>query len=124
VVILLGDLVVPVEQRPGLGDAVLDVAEHRLGLVQLRFLLQDAHRVTRHKPGLAVGRLLQASHHPQQGRLAGAVRADRADLGAGQEGQRHLVQDDLAVEGLPGMAESENLVHGARTLLARQGPLA
>ncbi len=92
---LLGDLVVPVEQRLGLRDAVLDVPEHGLGLVQLGLLLEDADRESRHEPGVAVGRLLDARHHPQQRRLAGAVRPEHADLRPGQERERDVVQDDL-----------------------------
>jgi hypothetical protein len=36
------DLVVPPDELFGLGDALLHVAEHRLALVQHRFLRQDS----------------------------------------------------------------------------------
>ena len=38
-------------------------------------------------------RLLDATHDPQQRRLAGAVRPDQGDLFAGRDGQRDVVQD-------------------------------
>ncbi len=92
---LLGDLVVPVEQRLGLRDAFLDVPEHRLRLIELRLLLEDPDRESRHEPCLAVGRLLDARHHPQQRRLAGAVRSQDADLGSREERERDVIQDDF-----------------------------
>jgi hypothetical protein len=71
---LLGDLVVLVQHRLGLGDTFLDVAEHGLVLVQLRLLREQADRETRHQARLTVGRLLDPGHHLQQGGLAGPVR--------------------------------------------------
>jgi len=116
---LFGDLVVARQQGLGLGDAVFDVAEHGLALIQRRLLLQDAHRVTGHQPRFAVGRLLQPGHHPQQRRLSGSVRADHADLRPGQERQRDLVQDDVAVKSLAGVAEDQDLLHVPTPLPSR-----
>jgi hypothetical protein len=110
---LLGDLVVLLEQPLGLGHAVLDVAEHGLGLVQLRLLGQQAHGVAGHQARFAIGRLLQAGHHPQQGRFAGSVRADDADLRAGQERQRDVVEDDFVAMRL---AHGSHLVDELRHL--------
>ncbi len=47
----LGDLVVPVDQRLGLGDPLLDVAQHGLGLVELRLLGTGSRRCS---PALSV----------------------------------------------------------------------
>jgi hypothetical protein len=107
------DLVVPLDQGPGLSDALLDVAEHRPALVQGGFLRQDAYAVAGLQPDQAVGRLLESSHHAQQRGFAHAVRPDHADLRSGQERQRDVVEDDLAVIRLAGVAESQNLIHAA-----------
>ena len=92
---LLGDLVVFVEQPLRVGHALLDVTEDGLALIQLGLLGQQAHREARHQAGVAVGRLLHACHHPEQGRLAGSVRAHDADLRARKERQRDVVENDL-----------------------------
>ena len=115
---LLGDLVVLLEQLLGLGHAVLDVAEHGLGLVQLRLLGEQAHGEAGHQARLAVGRLLHAGHHPQQGRLAGTVRAHDADLRAGQERQRDVVEDDLVAVRL---AHGSHLIDELRHVLKPTG---
>ena len=120
---LLGDLVVLGEQPLGLGHAVLDVAEDRLGLVQLGLLVEQAHGEARHQARVAVGRLLHARHHPEQGRLAGAVRADDADLGAGQERQRDVVENDLvAVRLAHGTHLIDELRHGVKPTGTRPLP--
>ncbi len=111
----LGDLVVPVEQRLGLGHAVLDVAQDVLGLVELRLLGEDADRVARAEHRVAVRRLVQAGHDLDQARLARAVGPDDADLGAGQEGQGDVVEDDLLAEGLASLAQCvDELSHGPK----------
>ena len=113
-----GDLVVAVEQRPLLGDAVLDVAAHVLGLVELGLLGQVPDGRAGRDPGLAVRGLVQAGHDPKQRGLAGAVRAEHADLRAGQERERDLAQH------LPlGAEELVRPVHGVDVRLAhaRQG---
>ncbi|MCW2948677.1 MAG: ribosomal protein [Actinoallomurus sp.] len=92
---LLGDLVEPVEHRLGLGDALLDVAQDGLVLVERGLLLQHADREAGHDPGVAVGRLLDAGHHPQQRRLTGAIGPKDTDLGSGQEAEGDIVKDDL-----------------------------
>ena len=115
---LLGDLVVLLDQPLGVGHAVLDVAEHRLGLVQLGLLGEQAHGEAGHQARLAVGRLLLACHHPQQGRLAGAIRPHDADLRAGQERQRDVVEDDLVAVRL---AHGSHLVDELRHVLQPTG---
>ena len=69
------DLVVPVDERLDLGDAVHHVALDVLGRVELRLLARGSRRV---KPGRQAGlageAVVEPGHDPQQGRLAGAVR--------------------------------------------------
>ena len=71
-------------------DAVLDVAAHVLGRVELGLLLRAGRRS---RPAASSPRprgLLDAGHDPQQRRLAGAVRPEHADLRAGQERERDV----------------------------------
>ena len=81
---------------------LLDVAAHVELLVERRLLQQDADRGVRRERGLAVGGLLHAGHDLEHGRLAGAVGADDADLGAGQERQGDVVEDHLVAVRLAG----------------------
>ena len=90
-----GQLVEAVEQRLGLGDAVLDVAAHVLALVQLGLLLEHADGRAGRERGVAAELLVDPGHDPQQRRLAGAVVAEHADLRAGQEGERDVVEHRL-----------------------------
>ena len=62
--------------------AVLDVAAHVLGLVQLRLLLEQPDGGAGRELRLAAVLLVLPGHDPQQRRLAGAVEAEHADLGA------------------------------------------
>ena len=91
-----GDLVVAVDQRLLLRHALHGVAQHVLAGVELRLLRQvaDAHALGR--PGLADEVLELARHDLEQRRLARAVQAHHADLGAGEERQRDVLQDLLA----------------------------
>ena len=67
-------------------DALFDrLADGVLG-VQLRFLRQVADLDAGLRAGLAVEVGVHAGHDLQHGRLAGAVQAQQADLGAGEEG--------------------------------------
>ncbi len=54
---------------------------------------QVADVEARHGDGLALDLLVDAGHDLEQRRLARAVQAEHADLGAGEEGQRDVVQD-------------------------------
>ena len=76
-------------------DRLLDVAAHVELLVERRLLQQDADRRVRRERRLTVGGLLHAGHDLEDGRLAGAVGADDADLRAGQERQGDVVEDHL-----------------------------
>ncbi len=94
------DLVVAVQLGLDLGNALLDVAEHRLVLVERGLLQEDADAVAGGQAGLAVGGLVDAGHDLEDGGLAGAVGADHADLGSGEEGHGDVVKDDLVTVGL------------------------
>jgi hypothetical protein len=96
------DLVETVELGLDLASALLDVAEDRLVLIEHRLLHEDADAVTRGQPRLTVGRLVQSGHDLEHGRLAGAVGSHDADLGAGEERQRDVVEDDLVAVRLAG----------------------
>ena len=98
------------------GDAVHHVALDVLGRVELRLLGEEADGEARGQPGLAGEAVVDAGHDPQQRRLAGAVGADHADLGAGVEGQRDVLQH-LAV----GRVEAAELVHGVDELVSHEG---
>ena len=71
-----------------------DVAAHVLGRVELRFLRQEADVDAGLRPRFAVELLVDAGHDPQQRGLAGAVQAEHADLGAGEEAQGDVAKDD------------------------------
>ena len=94
--IVHGELVVAVELGLLLGHAFHDVAGHVFGLVEHRLLRQIADADAVGRPGFAHELGLLPGHDAQQGRLAGAVDAHHADLGAGQEGERHVLQDLFA----------------------------
>src|SRR5829696_4080117 len=89
------DLLEAGQRVPERLDGLLDVAPDVQRLVERRLLQQDADRGIRRQRGLAVGGLLHAGHDLEHGRLPGAVRADDADLGAGQERQGDVVEDHL-----------------------------
>ncbi len=90
-----GQLVEAVEQRLGLRDALLHVAEHVLGLVQVGLLLEHPHRGPGRERGLPAVLLVEPRHDPQQRRLAGAVVAEHPDLRAGVERERELGEHRL-----------------------------
>ena len=79
-----------------LAGAIHDVAQHILGGVEARLLLQQADLHTLGRPGLAGVAVVAPGHDLEQGGLARAVEAEHADLGAGQERQPDVLQDLLA----------------------------
>ena len=81
------DLVEAVDQGLGLAHAVGDVAEDVLGRVELRLLGEEPDGEAGGQARLAGEAVVDASHDPEQGRLARPVRADDADLRAGVERQ-------------------------------------
>ena len=118
---LLGDRVELVHHREGLGDAVLDVLEDVLRLVELRLLLEDPDRVTGREHRVAVGGLVEAGHDPQDGRLAGSVGADDADLRTGQEREGDVVQDHLVAVRLARLTHRVDVLSHASSLGASAG---
>ncbi len=79
-----------------LADAFLDRFAHGLGRVQLRLLRQVADLDARLRARFAAEIGVHAGHDLQHRGLAGAVEAEQADLGAGEERQRDVL-DDLAL---------------------------
>ena len=81
-------LVEAVQQVAQAAHAVLDVAAHVLGLVQVRLLLEQPDGRARSELRLAAEVLVDPGHDPQQRGLARAVEAEHADLGPGEEAER------------------------------------
>ena len=88
-------LVEAVEQGPDLGDPVLDVPLDVLGRIQIGLLRQQADGRLGRQLGLAAELGVDSRHDLQQARLAGAVVAEHADLGARIERQRDVGEDLL-----------------------------
>ena len=66
-------------------ESRFDFLAHGLVRVELRFLRQVADRDVGQVLHLAVEFLVHAGHDAQHGGFAGAVQAEQADLGAGEE---------------------------------------
>ena len=112
------DRVEAVEQVAQRAHAVLDVLAHVPGRVELRFLGEHAHGRPGSELGDSARGLLEPGHDPQQRRLAGAVRAEHADLRPGQERERD-VRQHLSVRPveLVGPVHREDVVaHGESTI--------
>ena len=88
-----GQLVEAIQERARPGDAVLDVAAHVLGLVQRGLLLEQADRGARGQHRVAAELGVEPRHDAQDRGLARAVVAEHADLGAGQERERDVLED-------------------------------
>ena len=89
----------------------VDGVTHGVLGVELGLLLQVANGQAGHGDGLALDLLVHPGHDFEQGRLARAVEAQHADLGAGEEGQRDVFQDlPLGRHGLG------DAVHGVNVL--------
>jgi len=80
-------------RRAHLTQAFFHRLTHVLLRVELRLLRQVPDADTRHGDGFALDFLVDASHDLEQRGLARAVGAEHADLGAGEEGQRDVLQD-------------------------------
>ena len=81
------DGVVLIEQRLDAGHALHDVGLDVLVGVERRLLRQIADGEAGRQACLAGEPVVEAGHDPQQGRLAGAVGSDDADLGTRVERQ-------------------------------------
>ena len=97
---LLADLIEAIDLGDHIAKCHAHVLDNGLVVVERRLLLQDAHGIAGGKSSVAVGDLLDAGHNLEQGRLAHAVGAHDADLGAGIEAQGHVVKDHLVAMGL------------------------
>ena len=96
------DGVVLVDQRLDLGHAVEHVALDVLGRVELGLLAQEADREAGGQAGLAHEPVVEAGHDPEEGGLAGPVRADDPDLGARVERERDVLEHGLVRRVVPG----------------------
>src|SRR5688572_17141972 len=85
-------LVVTIEDGFRAGHALLDVLLDRLLRVELRLLMEEAHRDVVGWKRLADERRVLAGHDPQQRALAGTVEAEHADLGARQKREPDVLE--------------------------------
>ncbi len=109
-----GDFVVAIEDRLLFGDAFHRVAEHVLGRIEFGLLREVADLDAVGGAGFADEVVGDAGHDFQKRGFAGAVEADHADLGAGQEGERNVFQHLLAAR--VGLGQ---LVHVVDVLVGR-----
>jgi hypothetical protein len=77
-----------------LAEAFLDDLAHAAAGVEVGFLRQVADADAGLRAGLALDVLVDAGHDPQQRGLARAVQAEHADLGAGEEAERDVLEDE------------------------------
>ena len=109
------DLVELVEHRLLLLDAFHHVAANILGRIELGLLRQKPDPGARQGARIAQEILVHPGHDPEQGRLARAVPAQHADLGAGEKRQVNALED-LAGRGhdLSKVAHREDVFAGHR----------
>ncbi len=93
------------------GQRFLDVAAHRLVRVERRFLGQEADVEAGLGPRLALDFGIHPGHDAQQAGFARTVEAEHADLGAGEEGQGDVFQDNAL-----GRDHLAHAVHGVDVL--------
>ncbi len=107
-----------VDQSLGRAEGLQDVLLDGLGGIQFRLLRQisDANAVG--GPGLALELGVHAGHDLHQGRFAGAVDAEDADLGAGKKRQGDVLEN-LAPTGKC----SGQSLHHVDVLIGGHGPL-
>ena len=96
------DGVVLVDEVLDLADAVEHVALDVLGRVELGLLAQVADGEAGREPRLTDEAVVEPGHDPQQARLAGAVRADDADLRARVERDRDVLEHGPVGRVVPG----------------------
>ena len=112
---LLGDRVVAVELALDLVDGLFDVLENGLALAQRRLLLEHADGRAGVEQGVAVVGVVEPRHDLEQRGLARAVGSDDTDLGAVEEREGDVVEDDLVTVGLAHVAQREDVVsHGTK----------
>ena len=81
----------------------LDVLANSLGVIQRRFLLQNADGITRSQRSLAIRHGVESGHDLQQRGLTHAVRANNANLRAWQEAQSHVIENHTVAVSLAGL---------------------
>ena len=107
------DLVVARQQRANLRDALLDVAANGLGGIEPRLLRQKADADAIGRERFAEKFPILAGHDAQQRALPRAVRAEDADLGAGQKRQPDVLEDDVVGRmNLPETLHGVDELHG------------
>ena len=77
---------------------LLDALSHRLAGIELRFLREHAHRVTRLKMDMPVELPVEAGEDPQKRTLPGAVEPEHTDLRAVKERQADVADDLLPLD--------------------------
>jgi len=97
---LVADLVEAVDLCHEVAKRHADVLDDGLVVIERGLLLEQADGVAGREPGVAVGDLLLSCHDLEQRGLAHAVGAHDADLGAGEEAERDVVEDDLVAMAL------------------------
>ena len=110
------DLVEALEDRLRAGHGELDVLEDVLRRIERRLLLQVADPDAVGRLRVAEEVLVDARHDAEQGRLAGAVRAEDADLRARVERQEDALQD-LLVRGV----DPTEVLHRVDVLVRHRG---
>ena len=110
---LLVQLVETGEQRPRRGDGFLDVAENGLRRVEPRVLRQETDPRSLRRISLSGEVLFEPRHDAQESGLAGAVRAEDADLGAGKKREPDSAEDlPLRRNDLPQVDHREDVLVG------------
>jgi hypothetical protein len=89
--------------RLDFSDALLNVFEHGLCLVEFGLLHENAHRISGAQLGFTVARGVEPGHDLEDGRLAGTVRAHDTNLGAREERHRDVIEDDLVAHRFAGL---------------------
>ena len=122
---LLAQLLLALDHLADRRDGDLDVAEHRLVLVELGLLRYVADRLAVGQAGDTVIFGVLPRHDPKQGRLAGTVLTDDADLGVIQEDQTDLLEHGLPAVGLGQLFQRKYglAAHGAEEGIPNSVPL-
>src|SRR3546814_20193594 len=101
-------------------DGLLDVLQDGLSLAQGRLLLEHPDGRLGIEDRVPVVGLLEAGHDLEEGGLSGTVRADDTDLGAVEEGEGDVVEDNLVTVRLADVAQCEDILsHGREPTVPR-----
>ena len=100
---LFADLIETSHLFSDLAERHLDVLANSLGVIQRRFLLQNADGITRSQRSLAIRHGVESGHDLQQRGLTHAVRANNANLRAWQEAQSHVIENHTVAVSLAGL---------------------